>query len=523
MGSFGGGFASGLVSGAAVGRNWRELYEQGQLQEELAKAAAKAPTVTEQASGEEAQKNLEANFVPQEGGPQTAAEYLQQNPAIAQALQTQKAGFNVGDRSFTDRTDATNAAAIARAGGIADVLDARGLTDQAHRTRSGAVKLADAERGQADEAELRRVLNRDQSELRSSVGTGGGITGASDVLGLHENSPALRAENAATADAKAASALRKVGGGQQGAEPIDDYLKRTAPLAVQTLVKQGRFTEAQKFADFVESETGRAYATRWLAGVRKHSIGDSTGALRDFEALYNAQMYDDGRTVKLTPIDGGKRFKIQQFDLDGNPTGEHEGETASLADQAAAALSPLSAVAFAVKRQAMLEREGAIADRQLSVEDIRQAGRSAHEDRVDTRQQRRLEAAGNRRGGGLTLAQQRANAEIDAAREAVTGLDPADIRKRTAKTTDTGRENDQYDPALARAAALAGRRKVGDDPVFDQRQGGQQPQQQAPALDRKEVATRFRADKAMNAYTLGRDTPQGVEVLSGGRVVGHYR
>lgn len=521
MGSFGGGFASGLVSGAAVGRNWREMYEQGQLQEELAKAADKAPTVTEQVSGEEAQKNLEANFVPQEGGPQTAAEYLQQNPAIAQALQTQKAGFNVGDRSFNDRTDATNAAAIARANGLADVLDARGLTDQAHRTRSGAVKLADSNRGQADEAELRRVLNRDQTVLRSSIGTGAGITGASDVLGLHENSPALRAENAATADAKAASALRKVGGGQQP-DQFDDYIKRTLPQAVQTLVRQGRLSEAAEYQKFIDTTEGQRYARDWHRGVLLHASGDSVGALKSFAKTYD-DLYDDGNKVRMTPVDGGRRFRIEQLDPEGNVIGQHEGETSALANDAANALSPANYVAYRLKQQAQRERESAITDRQIEVEGVRQSGRSAHEDRVDTRQQRRLDAAGNRRGGGLSLAQQRANAEIDAAREAVTGLDPADIRKRTAKTTDTGRENELYDPALARAAALAGRRKVGDDPFFDQRQGGQQQPPQAPASDRKDVASRFRADKSMNAYMLGRDTPQGVEVLSGGKVIGHYR
>jgi hypothetical protein len=72
---------------------------------------------------------------------------------------------------------------------------------------------------------------------------------------------------------------------------------------------------------------------------------------------------------------------------------------------------------------------------------------------------------------GLTVAQQRGNAEIDAAREAIAGLSPQDIMRRTARATNTGRENPDFDPGLARQAALANRRMLGSDDWFDQRQG----------------------------------------------------
>lgn len=121
--------------------------------------------------------------------------------------------------------------------------------------------------------------------------------------------------------------------------------------------------------------------------------------------------------------------------------------------------------------------------------------------------------------GGPSLAQQRGNLEIDAARNAVAGLTPQEIQRKTAKTTNTGRENPDFDPTLERAMNLSGRRKVGADDHFDQRQQAQQP----AGTDGDHV-TRFRADKAMQGHSMGKQTPNGVEVLdSSGKVIGHYR
>jgi hypothetical protein len=124
-----------------------------------------------------------------------------------------------------------------------------------------------------------------------------------------------------------------------------------------------------------------------------------------------------------------------------------------------------------------------------------------------------------------SLGQQRGNAEIDSARARVAGMDAAEIKRRTANFTATGRENPDYDPTLAKAVTLANRRKVGADDEFDQRQ---QPQQPAGAnehgYDRADVAQRFRSERAMDRHKLGNDTPNGVEVLDvSGKVIGHYR
>lgn len=128
----------------------------------------------------------------------------------------------------------------------------------------------------------------------------------------------------------------------------------------------------------------------------------------------------------------------------------------------------------------------------------------------------------SRQGEMLTLPQRRSNFEITAARKAVAGLTPEEIKQKTANYTATGRENPNYDPTLAKAVSLAGRRMYGDDAEFDQRQ--QQEQAQQPVGNDGDVMTRFRADAGMKGHKLGKQTDSGHEVLDGaGKVIGHYR
>jgi len=122
-------------------------------------------------------------------------------------------------------------------------------------------------------------------------------------------------------------------------------------------------------------------------------------------------------------------------------------------------------------------------------------------------------------GERLTLPQTRSNLEIDAARERIAGMTPQEIQRRTAKITNTGRENPDFDPLLERAATLANRRKYGADDLFDQRQQAQQS-----AGSDGDVTTRFKSDQAMQGHRLGKQTDQGTEVFdASGRLVGHYR
>lgn len=114
----------------------------------------------------------------------------------------------------------------------------------------------------------------------------------------------------------------------------------------------------------------------------------------------------------------------------------------------------------------------------------------------------------------LTLPQVRENQEIEAARQRLAGMSADEIKRRTANYTETGRENPDFDPTLARAQTLAGRRMYGDDRDFDARR--QQPADDAPS--------RFKADKAMAGHKLGKQTERGTEVFdANGRLIGHYR
>jgi hypothetical protein len=127
--------------------------------------------------------------------------------------------------------------------------------------------------------------------------------------------------------------------------------------------------------------------------------------------------------------------------------------------------------------------------------------------------------ASPRPAGQLSTPQQRTNAEIEASRKAIDGLTPEDIKRRTANFTATGRENPDYDPTLAKAVSQANRRMYGEsDDWFDNRQ---QPKQAAGTDG--DVMTRFRSDKAMQGYKLGKQTDRGHEVLdSAGNVIGHW-
>lgn len=128
----------------------------------------------------------------------------------------------------------------------------------------------------------------------------------------------------------------------------------------------------------------------------------------------------------------------------------------------------------------------------------------------------------------LTPTQKMKNKEIDIARRKIEGLSPADIKKRTQKTSDTGRDNPDYDAQLAGRVRMASRRKVGDDPFFDDLMGDQgDPATAKPAAGNASADTvfdRFGSDPAMKGMRPGRSTANGVEVFdASGKLVGHYQ
>jgi len=119
--------------------------------------------ITEQASGGEAMKHFQDNYVPQEGGPESAQEYLMQNPETAAAIEKQAAGYTSAnvrgkDGGFTsdgalyeNRTEAIGAQRAARDARVVDVMrvedpeKAARLEQQQMQGRASAIQLKNAE------------------------------------------------------------------------------------------------------------------------------------------------------------------------------------------------------------------------------------------------------------------------------------------------------------------------------------------------------------------------------------------
>lgn len=255
-------------------------------------------------------------------------------------------------------------------------------------------------------------------------------------------------------------------------DSLDHYLKTIAPDTVQTLLKQGNVEMAKKYSDFMDSQNGQAYAKTYMQGLHAYHAGDNEGALTAFQSLYNSQGFPDGHSVQFKSLGDGK-MQIDQIGADGNVRGSKTGNVSDLTKQAALALNPVQAVKFMAEQQGKRDTEGALLDRQVQLENLRQSGQENREDRRDERLNTRLDAQSenlDRRlsaGGRTTMSQDRGNMEIDAAREAITGMSPQEIMRRTAKATNTGRANPDYSPGLARQAELANRRKIGADDWFD--------------------------------------------------------
>lgn len=289
------------------------------------------------------------------------------------------------------------------------------------------------------------------------------------------------------ADQNTVAAIAKRGTGlvESPKTQLDAYLESIAPKVKETLAQQGRIDEANKYSKFIETEQGKAYAKEWSKGIGLLGVGDHKGALGVFENMYNRQIYNDGRTVKLDPLEGGKHYQMTIMQGD-QVIGTKKLATSELTHVAASALAPEKYVQSQLRQQYALER---------------QANRPT-------------------RGNNPTLTQQARNLEIDSARDQVSGLSPEDIRSRTAKTTDTGRENPNYDPALARNVTLASRRKVGTDEAFDQRnQSNVAPTKAQP----NQIASKFASDPTVRGMSLGNRTPKGFEVFdSNGKLIGHY-
>lgn len=313
---------------------------------------------------------------------------------------------------------------------------------------------------------------------------------------------------------------------------------RADARAEATDVRQNAVVDAQ-LKDVNRRNTERNAAMAVWKDAQPVFQGGADAAAQKLLEKYNANDaalgYNDGHTAKLTKTDKG--YTVTRAAQDGTEVDSQTFTPQQVVQEHArsiyanlAAINPV----YGEKFMGWIENQGKAsaasqekaADR-AHQERIAQVGADARRYGADVSANATLKAAGLRaehqgQPKGPTLSQERSNAEIDAARNAVAGLTPQEIQRKTAKTTNTGRENPDFDPTLERAVTLSGRRKVGADDHFDQRQQGQE---QAPAamFDRADVAKRFRSEREMDNFTLGKETPNGIEVLSKGKVVGHYR
>jgi hypothetical protein len=294
------------------------------------------------------------------------------------------------------------------------------------------------------------------------------------------------------------------------------------------------------------------------AKLREHLIAwrDNRGKIQqgDFSAFeaglaeYNQNQGwgADGFTMKPRPTDDGKATILDRYDSSGKLIESSppltRGEVLKLYDMGMAEkmkwISPKrydQAVTGLAKQQAEATKrahEERIATGKnttsLEVAKINQGGADRRHAGTLAVQRDRLEFDKTRPDGGLTLAQQRQNEEILAAREIVGGLSDDEIRKRTQQYQQSGRINDDFDPGLARQVSLANRRLIGDDEAFDARTGRQPAAQ--PATGGKPKGTpieRARAamadDPNMDGLTLGDQVMgKGFKVYKDGKHVGYY-
>jgi hypothetical protein len=136
-------------------------------QSRAADAYAANTSVTENASGDESMKNFQSNYVPQEGGPATASEYLLQNPNVLSGMSPErKASYSMGGATQAEPfTDSQKIAAGQRgvqqyyaADGQADKASQLGL--DASRARVGELAVNAGERNErkalSDEEALKK-------------------------------------------------------------------------------------------------------------------------------------------------------------------------------------------------------------------------------------------------------------------------------------------------------------------------------------------------------------------------------
>lgn len=373
-------------------------------------------------------------------------------------------------------------------------------------------------------------------------------------------------------------------------DKIDYRPTAASDLQARSNASEAVRTVAQRAAG-IDTGSGNAMSN---ARYGLNSIANNAGVRDAFNAAHDVQgdginygvtTGADGK--KQTLISGGVATKPQYVDRQGQATNDYYrtdqfAQGLQTADRMAKLAAGMQAEREAGERTGLINRLATSGNRELvdgarTLAAMRPSSRLETEARMDSLGRARrvddlvdqaaseadpdkraafVESAlalqgkainsGGRHGtGGLTIGQIRQNEEIEAARGMVSELSQEDIRTRTTPTTASGRENPLFDPQLVTAAKLANRRKLGDDPWFDnqhvqtqtflgkpvgqlsdeqlQRLSRAAGAQGKEKLDAELLRRRFSGDEAMADHTLGDRTPKGYKVLDkSGRHVGYY-
>lgn len=322
----------------------------------------------------------------------------------------------------------------------------------------------------------------------------------------------------------------------------DIFHKKYAPSVTAKMIEQGKYKEATAFDEWSRSAKGAAYGDAWIkASMMEHS-GDVQGGVSAMVDLYNKQLPDGQYAVVEQGENGELAIRVRNEKTHAL-IGQAKGTGIDLLQAGMGMLAPKEAFTFQMKAKLTAEKEAAA----LRLQDKKEAYGLSLQDKKDASAEKRLaannaamlEGVDRRVQGGidaaavrasketdLTVPQQRANKEIDAARKALAGMSRDEVLRKTQPATATGRVNREYDPQLAGQWKLANRRKYGDDPQadgFDQ-QRTQTPIPQNPQKAKHtDITSRMAADPAMKGNRPGRLVPNGIEVIdSSGRVIGHY-
>ncbi len=300
-----------------------------------------------------------------------------------------------------------------------------------------------------------------------------------------------------------------------------EHLARETPRIVGHYLKQGDVAKAKLFQEFAQSTEGQEYANQYAQANHLVTVGNYEGAIPFLQKLHSR--YPDGTRADYSHVGDGK-YRVDLIDEQtGKLRGSRTMAAEELSKQALNLLSPIKIVEFQAIQNAKREEQEATQSRQMLLEDRRDQRQELREDRRDNRLAMRLNEAA-KQGPKLSLAQEVRNYEIDSARKRIANMSAEELRRKTAPTTATGRENPQYDPLLARDAKLASRRKYGSDDTFDTKLGEQESAASPSASNQgNDVSVRFQSDPEMKGKRLGKQTPHGIEVFDGaGKLIGHY-